>query len=404
MSPQDDIKFRLTDQYQSLKTSIHRRLIELIDERSINVDEWSEQRIREFCADQVRRFVLERKLAVNQREVDMLAADAHHELVGYGPIQDLVEQDDVDDIVVNGPDNVFVERQGQLSRAAVRFVDDAHVVRVIQRILAPIGRRVDESSPMVDARLPDGSRVNAIVPPIALDGPCISIRKFRRNPLTEQDLLQFGTVSELELAYLQQRVTQRANLIVVGGTGSGKTTFLNLLSQWIGRRERIITVEDAAELRLHHDHIVRLETRPPNLEGERAVTARDLVRNALRMRPDRIIVGEVRGHEVLDMLQAMNTGHDGSMTTIHANGCRDAIARLELLAGFAGFSGSEATLRQQIVSAVDLMVHVTRLPSGERRVMSITEVGDLHDGEIELRDLFRYDTDEQVHQDLREAA
>lgn len=404
MSPQDDIKFRLTDQYQSLKTSIHRRLIELIDERSINVDEWSEQRIREFCADQVRRFVLERKLAVNQREVDMLAADAHHELVGYGPIQDLVEQDDVDDIVVNGPDNVFVERQGQLSRAAVRFVDDAHVVRVIQRILAPIGRRVDESSPMVDARLPDGSRVNAIVPPIALDGPCISIRKFRRNPLTEQDLLQFGTVSELELAYLQQRVKQRANLIVVGGTGSGKTTFLNLLSQWIGRRERIITVEDAAELRLHHDHIVRLETRPPNLEGERAVTARDLVRNALRMRPDRIIVGEVRGHEVLDMLQAMNTGHDGSMTTIHANGCRDAIARLELLAGFAGFSGSEATLRQQIVSAVDLMVHVTRLPSGERRVMSITEVGDLHDGEIELRDLFRYDTDEQVHQDLREAA
>ena len=404
MSPQDDIKFRLTDQYQSLKTSIHRRLIELIDERSINVDEWSEQRIREFCADQVRRFVLERKLAVNQREVDMLAADAHHELVGYGPIQDLVEQDDVDDIVVNGPDNVFVERQGQLSRAAVRFVDDAHVVRVIQRILAPIGRRVDESSPMVDARLPDGSRVNAIVPPIALDGPCISIRKFRRNPLTEQDLLQFGTVSELELAYLQQRVKQRANLIVVGGTGSGKTTFLNLLSQWIGRRERIITVEDAAELRLHHDHIVRLETRPPNLEGERAVTARDLVRNALRMRPDRIIVGEVRGHEVLDMLQAMNTGHDGSMTTIHANGCRDAIARLELLAGFAGFSGSEATLRQQIVSAVDLMVHVTRLPSGERRVRSITEVGDLHDGESELRDLFRYDTDEQVHQDLREAA
>lgn len=404
MGPQDDSQFRLSDQYQALKTSIHRRLIELIDERSINVDEWSEQRIHEFCADQVRRYVLERKLAVNQREVDMLAADAHHELVGYGPIQGLVDQDDVDDIVVNGPDKVFVERQGKLSRAAVRFVDDAHVVRVIQRILAPIGRRVDESSPMVDARLPDGSRVNAIVPPIALDGPCISIRKFRRNPLTEQDLLAYGTVSELELAYLQQRVKARANLIVVGGTGSGKTTFLNLLSQWIGRSERIITVEDAAELRLHHDHIVRLETRPPNLEGERAVTARDLVRNALRMRPDRIIVGEVRGHEVLDMLQAMNTGHDGSMTTIHANGCRDAIARLELLAGFAGFSGSEATLRQQIVSALDLMVHVTRLPTGERRVMSITEVGDVQDGEVQLRDLFRYDIDEQVHEDLREAA
>ena len=404
MSPQDDIKFRLSDQYQSLKTNIHRRLIELIDERSINVDEWSAQRIQDFCADQVRRYVLDHKLAVNQREVDMLASDAHHELVGYGPIQSLVEQDDIDDIVVNGPSKVFIERKGKLSKAAVRFVDDAHVVRVIQRILAPIGRRVDESSPMVDARLPDGSRVNAIVPPIALDGPCISIRKFRRTPLTERDLLEYGTVSELELAYLQKRVQQRANLIVVGGTGSGKTTFLNLLSQWIGARERIITVEDAAELRLEHDHTVRLETRPPNLEGERAITARDLVRNALRMRPDRIIVGEVRGDEVLDMLQAMNTGHDGSMTTIHANSCRDALARLELLAGFAGFSGTEVTLRQQIVSAVDLMVHVTRLPSGERRLMSVTEVGELNNGEIELTDLFRYDIKAQQHQDLREAA
>lgn len=404
MSPKDDIKFRLSDQYQSLKTNVHRRLIELIDERNINVDEWSAQRIQDFCADQVRRYVLDHKLAVNQREVDMLAADAHHELVGYGPIQSLVEQDDIDDIVVNGPSNVFIERKGKLSRAAVRFVDDAHVVRVIQRILAPIGRRVDESSPMVDARLPDGSRVNAIVPPIALDGPCISIRKFRRNPLTERDLLEYGTVSELELAYLQKRVKQRANLIVVGGTGSGKTTFLNLLSQWIGQQERIITVEDAAELRLSHEHTVRLETRPPNLEGERAVTARDLVRNALRMRPDRIIVGEVRGNEVLDMLQAMNTGHDGSMTTIHANGCRDALARLELLAGFAGFGGSEATLRQQIVSAVDLMVHVTRLPSGERRLMSVTEVAGIDSGEIQLTDLFRYDIEAQQHQDLREAA
>ena len=404
MSPKDDIKFRLSDQYQSLKTNVHRRLIELIDERNINVDEWDAQRIQDFCADQVRRYVLDHKLAVNQREVDMLAADAHHELVGYGPIQGLVEQDDIDDIVVNGPSNVFIERKGQLSRAAVRFVDDAHVVRVIQRILAPIGRRVDESSPMVDARLPDGSRVNAIVPPIALDGPCISIRKFRRNPLTERDLLEYGTVSELELAYLQKRVKQRANLIVVGGTGSGKTTFLNLLSQWIGKQERIITVEDAAELRLSHEHTVRLETRPPNLEGERAVTARDLVRNALRMRPDRIIVGEVRGNEVLDMLQAMNTGHDGSMTTIHANGCRDALARLELLAGFAGFGGSEVTLRQQIVSAVDLMVHVTRLPSGERRLMSVTEVAGIEGGDIQLTDLFRYDIDAQRHQDLREVA
>lgn len=400
----EDQQFRLSEQYQSLKSAIHRHLIEHIDERNLDIDTLAAERVRQLCLDQVRRYVLDHKLPVNQREVEMLSNDARHELVGYGPIQELVDDDAVDDIVVNGATRVFVERAGQLTAVPVRFVDDAHVVRVIQRILAPLGRRVDESTPMVDARLADGSRVNAIIPPIALDGPCVSIRKFRKQALTAEDMMGSGTLTAAQVDFLHERVAGRANLLVVGGTGSGKTTLLNLLSSWISEDERIITVEDAAELRLEHAHTVRLETRPPNLEGERAVTARDLVRNALRMRPDRIIVGEVRGDEVLDMLQAMNTGHDGSMTTLHANGPRDAIHRMELLAGFAGFTGSEVTLRGQVVSALDLMVHVTRLPSGQRRVLSICEVETVRDGEVGLRDVFRYDVDTDTHIDCRSSA
>jgi pilus assembly protein CpaF len=277
-------------------------------------------------------------------------------------------------------------------------------MRVIQRILAPLGRRVDESTPMVDARLPDGSRINAIVPPIALDGPCLSIRKFRKNPLTAEDLLRGGSISQAELDYLKARVEGRANALVIGGTGSGKTTFLNLLSGWIPASERIVTVEDAAELRLRHNHVVRLETRPPNLEGQRAVSARDLVRNALRMRPDRIVVGEVRGDEVLDMLQAMNTGHDGSMTTLHANTTRDAMHRIELLSGFAGYTGGELTLRGQIAAAINLVVHVSRLPGGARRVMSITELNGLSGHDFVFNDIFRFDPVTGQRHDLRRAA
>ena len=401
MSAQDDQRFRLSEQYQTLKSAIHRHLIGLIDERNLDVDRLTAQQVQQLCLDQVRRYVLDQKLPVNQREVEILSRDARHELIGYGPIQELVDDDAVDDIVVNGPAQVFVERAGRLAEVPVRFMDDAHVVRVIQRILAPLGRRVDESTPMVDARLPDGSRVNAIIPPIALNGPCVSIRKFRKRPLTSTELLANGTVSEPVLDYLQIRVQNRANLLVVGGTGSGKTTLLNLLSGWIPDAERVVTIEDAAELRLDHAHTVRLESRPPNLEGERAVTTRDLVRNALRMRPDRIIVGEVRGDEVLDMLQAMNTGHDGSMTTLHANSCADAIHRLELLAGFAGFTGTEVTLRGQVVSAIDLMVHVSRLPDGARRLMSITEIRGIQDGHVELADVFRFDAAAAAHVDLR---
>jgi pilus assembly protein CpaF len=396
-------RFRLSDQYQQLKGNLHRFLIQQIEERDLDISAWADDKLERFVGEQVRRYVLDNRLPVNQRESEALAADARHELTGFGPIQHLVEDDTVNDIVVNGPAAVFVERGGVLEVAPVRFTDDNHVIRVIQRILAPIGRRVDESTPMVDARLPDGSRVNAIIPPIALNGPCLSIRKFRKTALTADDLLRSDTVSRAEIEYLRERVLNRANLIVVGGTGSGKTTFLNLISQWIPAEERVITVEDAAELRLENAHVVRLETRPPNLEGQRAVTARDLVRNALRMRPDRIIVGEVRGDEVLDMLQAMNTGHDGSMTTLHANSTRDAIHRLELLAGFAGFKGSSATFRGQIASSIDLFVHVARLPSGARKLMAVTEVLGLEGEELQLRDLFRYDSLNGQRQDLRGA-
>jgi pilus assembly protein CpaF len=396
-------RFRLSDQYQQLKNSFHRHLIQQIEERDLDIERWDALKIERFVTEQMRRYVVEQRLPVNQRESEALARDAKDELMGFGPIQGLIEDDSVNDIVVNGPATVFIERDGRLYTAPVRFLNDAHVIRVIQRILAPLGRRVDESPPMVDARLPDGSRVNAIIPPIALDGPCLSIRKFRKQPLSADDLLRYGTISEAQMLYLRERVEKRNNLIVVGGTGSGKTTFLNLLSQWIPPDERIITVEDAAELRLHHGHVVRLETRPPNLEGARAISARDLVRNALRMRPDRIIVGEVRGDEVLDMLQAMNTGHDGSMTTIHANSTRDAVHRLELLAGFAGYTGSEITFRAQVASAIQMMVHVSRLKGGERRVMSITEVLGTRGHELMMRDLFRYDIERGEHVDCRES-
>ena len=402
MSTPDTVqRFRLSDQYQTLKGNLHRFLIQQIEERDLDISTWAEDKLERFVGEQVRRYVLDNRLPVNQRESEALAADARHELIGFGPIQYLVDDDSVNDIVVNGPEAVFVERGGVLASAPVRFTNDSHVIRVIQRILAPIGRRVDESTPMVDARLPDGSRVNAIIPPIALNGPCLSIRKFRKTALTAEDLLRFDTVSAAELEYLQQRVRDRANLIVVGGTGSGKTTFLNLISQWIPDGERVITIEDAAELRLENSHVVRLETRPPNLEGQRAVTARDLVRNALRMRPDRIIVGEVRGDEVLDMLQAMNTGHDGSMTTLHANSTRDAISRLELLAGFAGYTGSALTFRSQIASSIHLFVQVARLANGARKLLAVTEVTGLDGEQLHLRDLFRYDVLTGERQDLR---
>ncbi|MEQ8798511.1 MAG: CpaF family protein [Salinisphaeraceae bacterium] len=386
----DTRRFRLSDQYQTLKSRLHQHMIRLLEDGDVRLEEWSRIKARDFIRNQVRAYVRDNRLPVNQSEADALAEDTLNELVGFGPIQPLVDDDEVDDIVVNGPDHIFTERGGRLGVEPLRFNDNAHIIRVIQRILAPLGRRVDESTPMVDARLPDGSRVNAVIPPIALDGPCVSIRKFREQPLTAEELIRYGTVDAETLAFLEAEVGKRRNILVIGGTGSGKTTFLNVISQWIGADERIITIEDAAELRLRHEHVVRLETRPPNLEGERQVTARDLVRNALRMRPDRIIVGEVRGDEVLDMLQAMNTGHDGSMTTLHANGPRDAVHRLQLLAGFAGFNGDERTLLHQISSALDLIVHVSRLGSGERRLMSVQRVGEVDGDHLPMEVLFSH--------------
>lgn len=386
----DTRRFRLSDQYQALKSRLHQHMIRLLEDGDVRLEDWSRTKASDFIRNQVRAYVRDQRLPVNQSEADALAEDTLNELVGFGPIQALVDDDEVDDIVVNGPDHIFTERHGRLGMEPLRFNDDAHIIRVIQRILAPLGRRVDESTPMVDARLPDGSRVNAIIPPIALDGPCVSIRKFREQPLTAEDLIRYGTANAETLAFLEAEVGKRRNILVIGGTGSGKTTFLNVISQWIGADERIITIEDAAELRLRHEHVVRLETRPPNLEGERQVTARDLVRNALRMRPDRIIVGEVRGDEVLDMLQAMNTGHDGSMTTLHANGPGDAVHRLQLLAGFAGFNGDERTLLHQISSALDLIVHVSRLGSGERRLMSVQRVGEVEGDRLPMEVLFTH--------------
>ncbi len=381
--------FRLSDQYLQLKSRLHRHLISQIEERDLQIADWPASKLRQFVDEQVRRYVVEQRLPVNTREASGLAQDVEDELIGFGPLQPLVDDESIADIVVNGPNKVFVERDGKLSSAPVRFADNAHVTRIVQRILAPIGRRIDESNPMVDARLPDGSRVNAIIPPVALDGPCVSIRKFRRDPLNADDLIRYGSVSREILDFLSQAVAGRRSLIVVGGTGSGKTTFLNLLSQWIPHAERVITIEDAAELRLENEHVVRLETRPANLEGHGEVSARDLVRNALRMRPDRIVLGEVRGDEVLDMLQAMNTGHEGSMTTLHANNPRDALHRLELLAGFAGFNGDERTLGRQIGSALDLLVQLVRLPDGRRRLTEVCELR-MEDDQLTTVPLFRH--------------
>jgi len=382
---------QMSEDYQVLKGKLHRYLIATIEEEGAPITEWSKEHVRRYAEGKIDTFINEHRLAINRREVEALAADMVDELLGLGPLQRLVDNDDINDILVNGCKTIFVERRGKLERTNLRFIDDAHVLRIIQRILAPLGRRVDESTPMVDARLSDGSRINAIIPPLALDGPSLSIRKFRKDPLRAGDLLAYKTLSEEMLVFLRRAVLARCNLLITGSSGAGKTTLLNVLSQYIPHEERIVTIEDAAELQLGHPHVVRLESRPPNLEGKGEVTVRDLVRNALRMRPDRIIVGEVRSVEVLDMLQAMSTGHDGSMGTLHANNPRDALNRLEMLVGFAGYAGSEQTLRQQVASAVDMIVHVGRLPTGERKVLFINELTGMADGNYTMQELFYYD-------------
>ncbi len=318
-------------------------------------------------------------------EVELL-----HEAIGLGPLEELIEIDEISEIMVNGPNQVYVERKGILYRTDTAFAGDYQVQAAIERIVSPLGRRIDESSPMVDARLPDGSRVNAIIPPLSLIGPSITIRKFSRTPLTTDDYIRFGSLNKEIIEFLRACVQLRKNIIISGGTGSGKTTLLNVLSSFLPYRERIVTIEDAAELQLKQDHVVRLEARPPNIEGKGAVTIRDLVRNSLRMRPDRIVVGECRGGEALDMLQAMNTGHDGSMTTIHANTPRDALARLETLVLMAGFDLPLRAIREQVCSAIDVIVQISRMKDGSRKLTHVSEITKMEGDIITMQDIFIY--------------
>lgn len=387
----NEYSLRASDNYQELKYLLHRFLIDCIEEDNVSLNEWNEEQIQRYVFDHVSRYSIQRQLAVTNYDLEELTEDMINELTGYGPLQTLLADDRVNDIMVNGAQNIFVEREGKIQQVDSRFIDDDHVLRVIRRIIAPLGRRLDESSPMVDARLPDGSRVNAIIPPLALDGPCLSVRKFRKEPLRDSDLLVYGSASKEMLEFLKKAVLSRCNILISGGTGAGKTTLLNILSCFIETQERLVTIEDAAELQLGHSHVVRLETRPPNVEGMGEVRARELVRNALRMRPDRIILGEIRGEEIMDVLQAMNTGHDGSMSTIHANSARDALTRLEMLSVLSNFHGEIQMLRQMIGCAVDLVVQISRFPDGVRRVTSVVEITGIRDGQYMLNELYSYD-------------
>ena len=312
------------------------------------------------------------------------------EIFGFGPIQKLLKDSSVTEVMVNGPNNIYVEREGKLIKTSVKFEDNDHVYRIIERIIAPLGRRVDSDRPTVDARLPDGSRVNAVIPPVAIDGPSITIRKFGEDKLTVAQLIKFGSLTEKMADFLRACVSARLNVLISGGTGSGKTTLLNVMSGFILKDERIVTIEDAAELQLQQEHIVRLETKPPNTEGHGGVSVRDLVRNSLRMRPDRIIIGEVRGGEALDMLQAMNTGHDGSLTTVHSNSPRDAVSRLETLVLMAGMDLPIKVIRQQVASAIDLIVQQTRLKDGSRKIVAVSEVAGMEGDIIVLSDIYKF--------------
>ena len=386
-----DYSLKSSDSYQDVKLRLHHYLIDRIDIERVSVGDMGRNELSDFVLGKVSQYVAEHRLPVSRHEMENLSREMVDELTGYGPLEELIRDDRINDILVNGTRHIYVERAGILSKTDLRFIDDEHVLRVIRRILAPLGRRIDESSPMVDARLPDGSRVNAIIPPVALDGPCLSIRKFSKDLLKSADLLGYQSVNEEMLAFLRQAVASRCNILISGGTGTGKTTLLNVMSSFIDERERIVTIEDTAELQLGHDHVVRLETRPPNAEGFGEVTARDLIRNALRMRPDRIILGEIRGVEVLDVLQAMNTGHDGSMSTVHANSAMDSLLRLEMLVGLTGQRVPEQTLRQMLCSALDVVVQITRLSNGRRCISEILEVLEVRDGVYVTNSLFSLD-------------
>jgi pilus assembly protein CpaF len=376
-------------EFRQIRSQLHNRILEELNLESLNRmnDSTGRDRVREVARDMLAR---ERTpLAGTERE--QLVSEIVDELFGYGPLEPLLLDPTVSDILVNGPHRVYVERGGILEPTRAQFDDDQHLMRIIDRIVTRVGRRIDESSPMVDARLPDGSRVNAIIPPLAIDGPTLSIRRFGRDPLTAEHLIQYQTLTRPMMDLLRAAVVGKLNIMISGGTGAGKTTLLNVLSGFIPSYERIITIEDAAELQLKQEHVVRLETRPSNIEGKGAIKQRQLLTNSLRMRPDRIIIGEVRDEEAMDMLQAMNTGHEGSLTTIHANSPRDALNRLEVMVSMANINLPERAIRQHISSAINLIVQVNRMSDGSRRVTSISELVGMESSVITMHDLFVYE-------------
>lgn len=379
--------------YQSIKHRIHQRIVDEMtpdEQRVLSSMNQDPRQVEDIIGNYCQRVMDEDPFAIPRGEKSQLIADIRDEMLGLGPIESLLNDDSVTEIMVNGPKQVFVERLGKLELTDVKFHDKAHLMNIIERILTPLGRRIDESSPLVDARLEDGSRVNIIIPPLSLVGPAITIRKFSKTPLSVENLISFGTLDEKMAVFLRACVKARINILVSGGTGSGKTTTLNVISSFIPENERIVTIEDAAELRLQQAHVVTLESRPANIEGKGQITIRDLVRNALRMRPDRIIVGEVRSGEALDMLQAMNTGHDGSLTTAHANSPRDALSRLETMVLMSGLELPVRAIREQVSSAIDLIIQQSRIRDGSRKVTYITEVQHMEDNIITTQDIFRY--------------
>jgi pilus assembly protein CpaF len=375
-------------QFEEVKRRIHGKLVDKLD--LSRVGDLKGDKLRKEIRMVVEHLCDAEDTMLNRQERDRIVDEVIDEVLGLGPLELILKDAAVSDILINGPKNIYVEKGGQMQKSEVEFRDNKHLLQIIDRIVSKVGRRVDETSPMVDARLEDGSRVNAIIPPLALDGAAVSIRRFGSNPLKLEDLLNFKAFTPEMVMLLEGAIKARLNMVIAGGTGSGKTTLLNTLSSFIGHEDRIITIEDAAELQLQQEHVVRLETRPPNIEGHGAITATDLVKNALRMRPERIIIGECRGGETLDMLQAMNTGHEGSMTTVHANTPRDAIARLETLVMMAGFELPIKAIRQQLSGAVDVLIQANRLQGGPRRVTAITEVVGMEQDTIIMQDIYKY--------------
>ncbi|MEE9139685.1 MAG: CpaF family protein [Alphaproteobacteria bacterium] len=393
-----------SEQYTALKVRLHQRLLDMMNLSAI--DNMPATQLRLEVGEMVRELLVAEKAPLNLTEQNRLIDDILDEVLGLGPIEPLVKDPTISDILVNTHNQVFVERYGQLETTPVKFKDERHLLRIINKIVSNVGRRIDEAQPMVDARLPDGSRVNAIIPPLAVDGPLLSIRKFSQERLSLEKMVEIGTITPQMGALLEAIVRARLSILISGGTGSGKTTMLNAMSQYISEKERILTIEDAAELQLQQIHVGRLETRPRNIEGKGEVGQRELVRNALRMRPDRIIVGEVRGGEAFDMLQAMNTGHEGSMTTIHANTCRDALYRLEQMIGMAGVDLNTRTMRSQIASALHVIIQVERMSDGKRRLVSLHEITGMEGEVITMQEIFRFvrlktDADGKIHGEFR---